>query len=244
MRVQRFYTSQPLSNGVEITLEEEPSHHLRQVLRLRPGDDITLFNGDGDEYAATLTLVAKQGVTAAIGNCLRHEAPAELSIHLIIGISRGERMDFALQKATELGVTHISPVFTERCVVKLDEKKSISRMTHWRRLVINACEQSGRCRLPIIDNPTGIGEALSHQHADLALLLDHRSDKSLPQIDRPRSSVSILIGPEGGLSGEERILAERQGFIGIRLGPRIMRTETAPLATIAAIQSLWGDFVE
>ncbi|MCU7906089.1 MAG: 16S rRNA (uracil(1498)-N(3))-methyltransferase [Candidatus Thiodiazotropha sp. (ex Epidulcina cf. delphinae)] len=242
MRVQRFYTSQPLSNGVEITLEAEPSHHLHHVLRLRTDDDIILFNADGDEYAATLTLVSKQGATASIGKRLRHEPGPELPIHLMIGISRGERMDFALQKATELGVTRISPIFTERCVVKLDEKKSAGRMAHWRRLVINACEQSCRCRLPLIDPPLEIREALSRQVCDLALLLDHRSHNTLQQIGRPDSSVCILIGPEGGLSSDERSIAERQNFIGIRLGPRVMRTETAPLATIAAIQTLWGDF--
>jgi 16S rRNA (uracil1498-N3)-methyltransferase len=163
-------------------------------------------------------------------------------IHLMLGISRGERMDFAMQKATELGVSRIAPIFSERCVVKLNEKKSISRHTHWRRIVINACEQSGRCRIPVIDKPAAYGNALNHIKSGTAILLDHRSQFTLPQIDPPQSGLTILIGPEGGLTSNERQLAIQKGFLGIRLGPRIMRTETAPLAAIAAVQTLWGDF--
>ncbi|MCU7929169.1 MAG: 16S rRNA (uracil(1498)-N(3))-methyltransferase [Candidatus Thiodiazotropha sp. (ex Codakia rugifera)] len=244
MRVPRFYTHQPLREGAEIILEEEPSHHLRQVLRLRAGGEINLFNDNGDEYTAILTHVSKQRVNATLGTQLRREPESKLTVHLLIGISRGERMDFALQKATELGVCHITPVFTKRCVVKLDEKKSTSRVAHWNRLVINACEQSGRCRIPTIDHPLELKDAIARQDSTLALLLDHRSHKRLDHIDNPDSSVSILIGPEGGLSSDERDLALQHGFIAIRLGPRIMRTETAPLATIAAIQTLWGDFCD
>ena len=242
MRIPRFHTIHRLATGEQITLEEEPSHHLRQVLRLRAGDEIILFGNEGDEYAATLTRVLKQGADAAIGEKLRHETKAALSIHLLIGLSRGERMDFALQKATELGVTRITPTISKRCVVRLDEKKRASRVAHWRKVVINACEQSGRCRLPLIDEPQEIQAAITQQNSELALLLDHRTSRSLAQIPPPQSSVSILIGPEGGLTPEERDLAVQHGFQGLRLGPRIMRTETAPLATIAAIQTLWGDF--
>ena len=242
MRVPRCHTTHPLTTGEQITLEEAPSHHLRHVLRLRAGDRVILFDNGGDEYSATLTRIFKQGVEAAIGEKLRHEADAALSIHLLLGLSRGERMDFALQKATELGVTRITPVISKRCVVKLDEKKRANRMAHWRKVIVNACEQSGRCRLPLIDEPQEIPTAISRQDSELALLLDHRTTQSLAQIPPPKSSVSILIGPEGGLSPEERDLAVQHGFKGLRLGPRIMRTETAPLATIAAIQTLWGDF--
>ncbi|MCU7842032.1 MAG: 16S rRNA (uracil(1498)-N(3))-methyltransferase [Candidatus Thiodiazotropha sp. (ex Troendleina suluensis)] len=244
MRVPRFYTRQPLHKGTEIALEDESSHHLRQVLRLRAGGEINLFNDSGDEYTATLTLVSKLRVSATLGTQLRHEPESKLTIHLLIGISRKERMDFALQKATELGVCRITPVLTKRCVVKLNEKKSASRVAHWNRLVINACEQSGRCRIPTIDHPLELKEAIARQDSNLALLLDHRSHEHLDQIDNPDSSVSILIGPEGGLSTDERDLADQHGFIAIRLGPRIMRTETAPLATIAAIQTRWGDFCD
>jgi 16S rRNA (uracil1498-N3)-methyltransferase len=244
MRVHRFFTSQSLQTDLQITLEEDPSHHIHQVLRLRAGDDVVLFNSTGDEYDATLTLVSRQKVTATIGEHLRHKTESGLSIHLMLGVSRGERMDFAIQKATELGVNRITPVFSERCVVKLNEKKSISRHTHWRRIVINACEQSGRCRIPVIDKPMEYGNAMSHAGDTMAILLDHRSDLTLHQLEAPKTELSILIGPEGGLTSTERQLAMQKGFTGVRLGPRIMRTETAPLATIAAVQTLWGDFAE
>lgn len=244
MRVHRFFTTQALHTNQQVTLEEDPAHHIHQVLRLRAGDDVVLFSKDGEEYEATLTLVSKQGVTASIGELLRHETESTLTIHLILGISRGERMDFALQKATELGVNRITPVFSERCVVKLNEEKRAHRHAHWERIVINACEQSGRCRIPLLDKPQELDSALIHVEAGTALLLDHRSQLTLHQVEPPHSGLCILIGPEGGLSGRERQIAMDNGFLGIRLGPRIMRTETAPLASIAAIQALWGDFSE
>jgi 16S rRNA (uracil1498-N3)-methyltransferase len=242
MRIPRCHTTQSLSQGAQVTLEEEPAHHLHHVLRLRPGDDVLLFDNSGNEYSATLELVSKQGVTALVGEKTRYEDKARLKIHLMLGLSRGERMDLALQKATELGVTRITPTLTRRCVVKLNDKKRASRMAHWRRVVINACEQSGRCRLPQLDEPLEIDHAIMQHNSQLALLLDPGSEQCLFQIPPPESSVSILIGPEGGLTSQERSQAYRQGFLGLRLGPRILRTETAPLAAIAAIQTLWGDF--
>ena len=241
MRIQRVYTDQPLVAGGEITLEEDSSHHLYHVLRMQAGDSINLFN-DGTEFAATLGQIGKTGATAVLRKLVHEEPPAVLEIHLLIGISRGERMDFALQKATELGATRITPVFTKRCVVKLNEKKQASRMAHWSKIIVNACEQSGRCRLPRLDPPLEIGEAVIKHNGGSALLLDHRSNKTLKDIKKPKNNVTILVGPEGGLSSEERKLAKAQGFTGARLGPRVMRTETAPLAAIAAIQTLWGDF--
>jgi len=241
MRTQRVYTDQPLQSGSQIILEEAASHHLVHVLRLQEGDSLNLFN-EGVEYAASLTEIGRQGVVASVGRLVREEHEPKLSIHLLIGVSRGERMDFALQKATELGVSRITPVFTKRCVVKLNEKKQAGRMEHWRKIVINACEQSGRCRLPQLDPPLEVGNAVMKHNGGSALLLDHRSDKPITQLAPPVEGVTILVGPEGGLSAEERKLAVAQGFTGIQLGPRVMRTETAPLAAIAAIQTLWGDF--
>jgi 16S rRNA (uracil1498-N3)-methyltransferase len=243
MRIQRVYTDQPLRPGGEITLEEEPSHHLHHVLRLQAGDGVRLFN-DGREYAATLGQVDKYGASVLLHELLREEPAPPLGIHLLLGISRGERMDYALQKATELGVTRITPVFTRRCVVKLNEKKQAGRMGHWHKILINACEQSGRCRLPRLDAPLEVGAAVAEHRDGTALLLDHRGEKTLLQITRPQAQVVILVGPEGGLHAEERQQAMAQGFTGVRLGPRVMRTETAPLAAIAAIQTLWGDFCE
>ncbi|MET0090729.1 MAG: 16S rRNA (uracil(1498)-N(3))-methyltransferase [Candidatus Thiodiazotropha sp.] len=242
MRVPRIHTLQALSPGLSLTLDELSSHHVRQVLRLRAGDPVLLFTPQGEEYAAQLTLVSKQAVQADIGEPLRCEPTPALKIHLMIGISRGERMDFALQKATELGVTRITPLLTQRCVVKLDEKKRASRMDHWDKVVINACEQSGRCLVPQLDDLRELSAALGEAPSGHALLLDHRSAKTLADLSPPDGSVSLLIGPEGGLAPEEREQALGQGFQGVRLGPRVLRTETAPLAAIAAIQALWGDF--
>jgi len=241
MRIQRVYTDQPLQSGAQITLEEAATHHLVHVLRLQTGDSLSLFN-EGREYAASLSEIGRHGAVASVGGLLREETEPKLAIHLLIGISRGERMDFALQKATELGVSRITPVFTKRCVVKLNEKKQAGRMEHWRKIVISACEQSGRCRLPQLDPPLEVGNAVLKYHGGSALLLDHRSDKAITQLTPPAREITLLIGPEGGFSAEERKRALTQGFAGIQLGPRVMRTETAPLAAIAAIQTLWGDF--
>jgi 16S rRNA (uracil1498-N3)-methyltransferase len=243
MRIPRCYTNQTLNQGERISLEEEPAHHLRHVLRARAGDEIILFDNSGNEFSASLDQVTKQGVHARIERRLQYEPEAALNIHLMIGISRGERMDLALQKATELGVTQVTPILSQRCVVKLDEKKRVNRVNHWRRVMINACEQSGRCRIPQLDPPQEFATAISQQHDDLALLLDPEAKQALCQISPPDTSVSILVGPEGGLTAKERSLAIQQGFLGLRLGPRILRTETAPLAAIAAIQTLWGDFL-
>ncbi|MCG7898839.1 MAG: 16S rRNA (uracil(1498)-N(3))-methyltransferase [Candidatus Thiodiazotropha weberae] len=242
MRVPRCYTSQPLKQGTLISLEEEPAHHLRQVLRLRPGNPIILFDNSGDEYAANLEQVSKQEVKALLTERLRHETETPLSIHLLIGISRGERMDLAIQKATELGVNRITPLMTNRCVVKLDEKKRRNRMTHWQRVMVSACEQSDRCRLPQLDEPLEITTALAQLKPELGLLLDLQGKQSLAHIPQPENGVSILVGPEGGLTPDEREVAIQHGFTGIRLGPRVLRTETAPLAALAAVQTLWGDF--
>ena len=242
MRIPRCYTAQPLTANETIHLEEEAAHHLRQVLRLRSGNPLILFNGNGGEYQAQLAQLSKQGVTALLGERIRQEAEPPLAIHLLIGISRGERMDLVLQKATELGVSRITPCLTQRCVVKLDDKKRNNRMNHWWRVIVSACEQSGRCRLPQLDQPLEFANAISQNSSTLSLILDPTGSQTLANLSPPESSVSILIGPEGGLSDDELDIALQHGFLGIRLGPRVLRTETAPLAAIAAIQTLWGDF--
>ena len=242
MRTTRIFTAQPLCEHGRFELEPEPSHHLLQVLRLGPGATLQLFDGSGGEYDACITDISKKQVIVEVQDLLRQEPAAHLPICLMLGISRGERMEFALQKAVELGVSKIEPLFTERCQVKLSGQRLAQRMTHWRRLIINACEQSGRCRIPELAEPASLAAGLQRQRPGISLLLDPRSDKSLPELPEPQGSVTLLVGPEGGLSETERSEALRQKFIGVRLGPRILRTETAPLAAIAALQTLWGDF--
>lgn len=242
MRIPRIFTDQALASQSRIRLEPEASHHLSQVLRLQSGAELKLFNGAGEEYAGILTQTQKDHVSVKILELLRIEPEPSLRIHLIIGISRGERMDFALQKAVELGVNSIQPIFTKRCVVKLTGKRLIQRMDHWRKVIINACEQSGRCRIPELRDAEKYAATLTKKRWGHTLLLDHRGQQTLWDLPQPDASVTMLVGPEGGLSEDERALAKQQGFLRIKLGPRVLRTETAPLAAIAAIQTLWGDF--
>jgi 16S rRNA (uracil1498-N3)-methyltransferase len=164
-----------------------------------------------------------------------------LAIHLILGVSRGQRMDYALQKATELGVTEITPVITRRSVVRLQDDKREQRQAHWRQILTHACEQSGRCRLPVLHPLVHFPEHLGVP-GQTGVLLDPVSDKTLADLDPPSGTLALLVGPEGGLTEQERKSALEEGFTAIRLGPRILRTETAPLAAVAAAQVLWGDF--
>ena len=242
MRIPRVYTSQALVIDGEINLEHDASHHLSQVLRVRRGDRIKLFNGNGEEYSAKISGFTKKSIAVNIEGLVATEPTYPLEINLLIGISRGERMDYALQKAVELGVASIHPIFTERCMVKLDRKRLKQRLEHWGKLLINACEQSGRCRLPKLLVPCALSEALMNIPDGTRLLLHHLNEQTLRDLEKPQGALTILVGPEGGLSEVERTLAVQRGFTAIRLGPRIMRTETAPLAAIAAIQTLWGDF--
>jgi 16S rRNA (uracil1498-N3)-methyltransferase len=202
--------------------------------------EITLFNGDGREYQAQLSVCRKDVAQAKVIAASDLKPPPPISIHLAIGISKGERMEFALQKSVELGVMEITPLFTQRCVVRLQGERLEKRLNHWRKIIIAACEQSGRCRIPQLHPAIDLAPWLDGRNGG-GILLDHRSTNSLPDLPAPTGSVCLLIGPEGGLDEDERKLATTAGFEGVRLGPRIMRTETAPLAAIAGIQLLWGD---
>lgn len=244
MREPRVHTGQALECGRGLTLEPEASRHLLRVLRLGPGARIRLFNGDGREFAARLTGVEGATAVAEVQRQLHDEEAPALALNLYLGISKGERMDLAVQKAVELGVTSIQPLFTARSVVQLKGERLDRRHRHWHGIAISACEQSGRCRLPRLLDPANLASALMlSSDADCRLLL-HPGDgaASLDRIRPARSGVDLLIGPEGGLTPDEVELALSRGFLALRLGPRILRTETAPLAALAAIQAMWGDF--
>ena len=201
-----------------------------------------LFNGYGGEYLGRLQAVDKQGIEVQIGKLIIEEPPSRLELNLLLGISKGERMDFAIQKAVELGVTHILPMFTARSVVRLRGERLERRRAHWRKIIIAACEQSGRCRLPRLEHAMPLAPALDQVTADLRLLLHHKGAGGLDVLPSPQQGIALVVGPEGGLELGEIHLASGNGFLPVRLGPRIMRTETAPLAALAAIQTLWGDF--
>jgi len=242
MRRIRIYTPQSLNSGEITELKADAAHHLVQVLRLKPGMQLTLFNGDGHEHSARLLEVGKRTARLQLLQRSETEPQPELTIHLGLGLSRGERMDFAIQKSVELGVHTVTPLITEHCGVRISQERMGKRLRHWQAVVVSACEQSGRCRLPRLEDISTLPHWLEAADAGNGVLLDHRSSRCLDQLPRPSARVRLLIGPEGGLSKRERLLAQRSGFTAARLGPRVLRTETAPLAAIASIQMLWGDF--
>lgn len=243
MRSTRVYTGQPLATGTEVTLDATASRHLATVLRLKPGDPVTLFNGEGGEYAAVLKLCSSKQVVASVSVFSDHQRESPLHIHLGIGLSRGDRMDWMIQKATEVGVTEITPLFTERTEVKLKADRSAKKLRHWQQISASACEQCYRTRLPVIHPPTTLDQWLTTVSAEKKLVLHHRSQHSINQLrDQQVATAALLIGPEGGLSDREIQLAEQSDFNPLTLGPRVLRTETAPVVAISLLQSLWGDF--
>ncbi len=242
MRIPRIYTEQHLTPDSELTLEPAASRHLIQVLRLRAGSDLVLFNGDGHNYPARLVHTAKKDAVVQVVSVSDLEPQSLLDIHLFISISKGERMDFAIQKSVELGVNGITPLFTQHGVVNLKGDRLEKRQQHWRKVMISACEQSGRCWLPQMHQAKELDQLLETPPKGLNLVLNHRADIGLQEFDQPDERINLLVGPEGGLSDSEIGAVENCGFHGVRLGPRVLRTETAPLAAIAAIQTLWGDF--
>lgn len=238
----RIYLNQPLASGTTVTLDDERAHYLNRVLRLSAGATVRAFNGGQDEFAATVLSARKGAVTLSIGESVRNTAESSLSIRLLQGIARGERMDFVMQKATELGVQRITPVFTDFSVVKLNAERALKRLQHWENVVRSACEQCGRSHLPTIDRPAPLVDVLAASGgAANKLIFVPGADTPLRDI-ATSSSVDILIGPEGGLSPQEQQRASTAGFRAVALGPRTLRTETAALAAIAALQTLGGDF--
>jgi 16S rRNA (uracil1498-N3)-methyltransferase len=240
MRVSRIHVDRPLAPGAEITLDERSTRYINQVLRLRVGQTLTLFNGDGQDVLARLTHCERRTCSASLLEVVSTELPPGLPVHLGIGISRGERMDLAIQKSVELGVTTITPLLAERSVVQLKPERIQQRVAHWRGIVTSACEQSGRSLLPELYMPCPLDEWLIAHPA--GMLLYHKAKQTLATLSPPEGDVNLLIGPEGGLSDGEHDRAEQAGYTGVRLGPRVLRTETAPIAALAAIQVLWGDF--
>lgn len=242
MQRPRIYTPAALRAGTAHTLPESAAAHVTRVLRLAAGDPITLFDGSGTDYDAVLRVVARSGVTADVGDGRDVNRESPLAVTLLQGVSRGGRMDTVMQKATELGVRVIQPLLAERSVVRLDAERSLSRLEHWQRIVINACEQCGRSVLPDVRPPRSLDEALaSLEPGTVGLTLDPAATSGLHQLLGAASHVALAIGPEGGFTDSEIETLTRAGFRGLRLGPRILRTETAPLAALAILQYARGD---
>lgn len=242
----RLFVENSLESGMSLTLGDELSHYAGRVLRLKPGDAVTLFNGSGGEFAATVSAVSKKGVVVETGERSACERESPMSIHLVQGMSRGERMDFVVQKATELGVVRMTPVMSAFSVVKLDRGKRDKRVRHWTRIARSACEQSGRNRVPVIDEPCTFDEwlrSLATDETRLRLVLEPSASATLAAVQAKPAAVDLLIGPEGGLSEQEVERSLAAGFTAIGFGPRILRTETAAIAAIAALQARWGDLL-
>ena len=243
MKYNRIYQDIPLQCNTEIRLDASATHHLTRVLRCRNSDQIELFNGDGYSYTGSIQEISKQQTVVRIISQSSLEADPPLDIHLGLPLSKGQRMDFAMQKTVELGVSAITPLVTKHTAVRLPEKRLQQKQQHWRQVIISACEQSGRCRLPLL-HPTATLEAWAQQQISYGIVLDPQADNSLASLSAPaeKTILHLVCGPEGGLSNSEIEQLTQHGFIPVRLGPRILRTETAPLAAITAVQMLWGDF--
>ena len=243
MRIARVFLARPLHSGMEVTLDKNAYRHTVQVLRLRTGQAITLFNGDGADYPATLSVGPRSASALITGiSALSPESP--LNITLVQAISRGERMDFTLQKSVELGVHCIQPVLTERTVVKLDAKRRKNRTDHWQAIIISACEQSGRNRVPTLKEPLTLTDYFNDAliESQTRLVLSPTASLSMSELSLEKGlAADLLIGPEGGLSDDEIEKAISHQFRPIRMGPRILRTETAALAAISVLQSRSGD---
>jgi 16S rRNA (uracil1498-N3)-methyltransferase len=243
MRTPRIFTGQTLAPDQVVELEPGPGQHVARVLRMGPGDPLVLFDGSGGEFPATLQVVDKKRVTVALGERQDREAESPLWIHLGIAVSRGDRMDWVMQKATELGVSAITPLLTERTEVRLAGERGDKKLRHWRQVTISACEQCGRNRLPLLHQPQDTDQWLQATTADCKLVLHHRAHAASLPGNAP-ASLALLVGPEGGLSATEIDRAEAAGYQSLSLGPRVLRTETAPLAALAILQARWGDMAQ
>ncbi|CEN56552.1 16S rRNA (uracil(1498)-N(3))-methyltransferase [Candidatus Methylopumilus turicensis] len=245
----RFYcdpkTSDKLALGSQIKLSESAATHATRALRLDIGASVILFNGDGNDYHGELTFIKKNEVIAKIISCKAVNKESPIKITLAQAISSGDRMDFTIQKAVEMGVTEIQPIASQRSVVKLSGERAERRREHWQNVVNSACEQSGRAFVPTVAMPMPLNQWLaSKPDAETKITLAPTAEVNFKQLPAPKGNICLLVGAEGGLTEDEITLAESQGFTPVRLGKRILRTETAPLAAIATMQTIWGDFCD
>ena len=243
MRIPRLYVDLPLVAGGRITLPEAASHHVTRVLRLGSGDPLTVFDGRGGEYDATVARASRNTVEVDVGAYLPVDRESALTVELAQGICKGDRMDLVVQKATELGVRAIHPVLCERTVVRLDPARAERRLIHWRGVAVHAAQQSGRTRAPGLTGVVDLDMWLSRPGAGPRIVLSPHGESSLSDLARPEpgETVRLLVGPEGGLDPREIERARAVGFTGLRLGPRVLRTETAALVALSVLQARWGD---
>lgn len=242
MRPRIFYPA-PLTSGVQISLAGGAATHISKVLRLREEDGVVLFDGEGHDHSARIISVSRREVVVLVGESDDPRTESPLKVSLLQGICRSQRMDLLIQKCTELGVHAIRPIMSERSVVRLGEERLDKRQAHWRNVAISACEQCGRVRVPEIARPAPLANAFDQLEDSATLMMLDPDGVDLPETEvRAAASIVLLVGPEGGLTASERETAVHAGFISVRLGPRILRTETAPVAALSIMQYLAGDF--
>lgn len=241
MRIPRIYEPARLALGLILPLSEDGANHIGRVLRMQPGQELVLFNGGDEEFPAVIRAVTKKGVEVEVTAVTENRVESPLALHLGQVISRGDKMDFTIQKAVELGVTCITPLFSERCGVKLPADRLEKKREQWQKIVISACEQCGRSRVPEVRMPMELDAWMREETAELKLNLHPRAEYSISTLPAPEHGVRLLIGPEGGLSEREIADTVEQGFKEMLLGPRVLRTETAALTVITALQCRFGD---
>jgi 16S rRNA (uracil1498-N3)-methyltransferase len=242
MRTTRVYFNGVLTVQTELVLPPATSHYVIHVLRLKPGSNVILFNGGGEDYAATLIKIIKKQAILSIDHVVLRETDSPLKIHLAQAILKSEKMDWVIQKAVELGVSSITPLITDYCSVKLDKERAERRLKHWGDIIISACEQSGRTRLPLLSNSYELHNWVQVAQAAIKICCHPGASLKMKHLESPLASdILLLIGPEGGFSDKEITLACHHDFIQISLGQRILRAETAALTAIAIAQSQWGD---
>jgi len=241
MRVPRIYEPGPLSSHALLDLSEDGANHIGRVLRMQAGQELVLFDGRGGQYPATIQAVGKKQVTVQLAELDPVEVESPLAIHFGQVISRGDKMEFTIQKSVELGVTVITPLFSERCGVKLNGERLDKKLEQWQKIAISACEQCGRNRIPEIRPAMELAAWLAEPTEELKLNLHPRAPYSINTLPEPSHGIRLLIGPEGGLSTAEIEQAREQGFADMLLGPRVLRTETAGLTAITALQCRFGD---
>jgi 16S rRNA (uracil1498-N3)-methyltransferase len=243
MRIARLYMPQMFIPGEELAVTGQTAHHVAHVLRLRSGAAVQVFDGRGREHRAIIKTVKRSEIILKVAGAITVRPESSLDITLLQGIARNDRMDFILQKAVELGVKAIQPLWTQHSQTHLKGSRLEKRCKHWQGVIISACEQCGRATTPQLAAARNYSDWMSNQETGgLRLLLQPDSKTGLGTLQPPDERIYVLIGPEGGLDAAEQTLAKSAGFTGIRLGPRILRTETAALAALASMQAVWGDF--
>jgi 16S rRNA (uracil1498-N3)-methyltransferase len=246
VRRSRFYSREAIATGQLIKLDSRNQHYLQHVLRVKEGQALVLFDGSGEDYHSTIHQVSRHEIIAKVGGLVGARiTESHLQIQLAIAISKGDRMDWVMQKSTELGVSAVFPLFTQRVDVKLNNERLKKKGDHWQEIVIAACEQSGRSTVPLVHSSQSLDQFTESCQSDLKLVLKasgNRLNNIASPIGSVPRSITILIGPEGGLSEEEITIAEQHNFVSLGIGPRILRTETAPIVAISLLQQQWGDF--